>query len=79
MSILLKFPTPTETAVVGVENFSYEKVLDALINESDELAHICKLYQCKMASWLYMKQFFIFICHLSLNLFNYLINKYLVW
>jgi len=25
-------------------------VLDALVNESDELAHICELYQCKMAS-----------------------------
>jgi hypothetical protein len=27
-----------------------EEVLDALVNESDELAHICELYQCKMAS-----------------------------
>jgi hypothetical protein len=24
--------------------------LDAMVNESDELAHICELYQCKMAS-----------------------------
>ena len=64
---------------MGVENFSYEKVLDAMINESDELAHICKLYQFKMASWLYIKQFFNFICHLSPNSFNCLIYKYLVW
>ncbi len=27
-----------------------EEVLNALVNESDELAHICELYQCKMAS-----------------------------
>ena len=27
-----------------------EDGLDALVNESDELAHICELYQCKMAS-----------------------------
>ncbi len=27
-----------------------EEVLDALVNESDELAHICELYPCKMAS-----------------------------
>ena len=67
------------SAITKVFSIDDEEVLDALINESDELTHICKLYQCKMASWLYMKHFFIFICHLSLNLFNYLINKYLVW
>ena len=50
---------------MGVGNFSYEEMLDALINESDELAHIYKLYQFKMASWLYMKHFLFLsvICH----------------
>ena len=34
-----------------IKHFSIddEEVLDALVNESDELAHICELYQCKMA------------------------------
>ena len=37
-------------AIPKVFSIEDEEVLDALISESDELAHICKLYQCKMAS-----------------------------
>lgn len=37
-------------AITKVFSIEDEEVLDALISESDELAHICKLYQCKMAS-----------------------------
>ena len=37
-------------AITKVFPIDDEEVLDALISESDELAHICKLYQCKMAS-----------------------------
>ena len=38
------------TAITMVFSIDDEEVLDALVNESDELAHICELYQCKMAS-----------------------------
>ena len=38
------------TAITKVFSIDDEEVLDALVNESDELAHICELYQCKMAS-----------------------------
>lgn len=38
------------TAITKVFSINDEEVLDALVNESDELAHICELYQCKMAS-----------------------------
>ena len=38
------------SAITKVFSIDDEEVLDALINESDELAHICKIYQCKMAS-----------------------------
>ncbi len=34
----------------GTGSIDDEEVLDALVNESDELEHICELYQCKMAS-----------------------------
>lgn len=37
-------------AITKVFSIDDEEVLDALINESDELAHICELYQCKMVS-----------------------------
>ena len=37
-------------AITKVFSVDDEEVLNALVNESDELAHICKLYQCKMAS-----------------------------
>ena len=37
-------------AITKVFSIDDEEVLDALVNESDELAHICELYQCKMAS-----------------------------
>jgi len=37
-------------AIAKVFSTSDEEVMDALVNESDELAHICKLYQHKMAS-----------------------------
>jgi len=37
-------------AITKVFSIDDEEVLDTLVNESDELAHICKLYQCKMAS-----------------------------
>ena len=37
----------TITKVFSIDD---EEVIDALINESDELTHICELYQCKMAS-----------------------------
>ena len=37
-------------AITKVFSIDDEDVLDALVNESDELAHICELYQCKMAS-----------------------------
>ncbi len=37
-------------AITKVFSIADEEVLDTLVNESDELAHICKLYQCKMAS-----------------------------
>ena len=37
-------------AITKVFSIADEDVLDALVNESDEIAHICKLYQCKMAS-----------------------------
>ena len=38
------------TKVFSIDDEDDEEVLDALINESDELAHICELYQCKMVS-----------------------------
>ena len=38
------------TVISKVFSTSDEEVMDALVNESDELAHICELYQCKMAS-----------------------------
>ncbi len=37
-------------AITKVFSIDDEEVLDALVNESDELAHICELSQCKMAS-----------------------------
>lgn len=37
-------------AITKVFSIDDEEVLDAMVNESDELAHICELYQCKMAS-----------------------------
>ena len=37
-------------AITKVFSIDDEEVLDALVNESDELAHICELYQCKMAN-----------------------------
>lgn len=37
-------------AITKVFSIEDEEALDALINESDELAHICELYRCKMAS-----------------------------
>ena len=37
-------------AITKVFSISEEEVLDAVVNESEELAHICELYQCKMAS-----------------------------
>ena len=37
-------------AITNVFSIDDEEVLDALVNESEELAHICELYQCKMAS-----------------------------
>ncbi len=37
-------------AITKVFSIDDEEVLDTLVNESDELAHICELYQCKMAS-----------------------------
>ena len=37
-------------AITKVFSIDDEEVLDALVNESDELAHICELYHCKMAS-----------------------------
>ena len=37
-------------AITKVFSIEDEEVLDVLINESDELAHICELYRCKMAS-----------------------------
>ena len=37
-------------AITKVFSINDEEVLDVLVNESDELAHICELYQCKMAS-----------------------------
>lgn len=37
-------------AITKVFSIGDEEVLHALINESDEIAHICELYQCKMAS-----------------------------
>ena len=36
--------------ITKVFSIADEEVLNALINESDELAHICELYQYKMAS-----------------------------
>ena len=38
------------TAITKVFSIGDEEVLDALVNESDELAHICELYQYKIAS-----------------------------
>lgn len=38
------------TAITKVFSIADEDVLEALVNESDEIAHICELYQCKMAS-----------------------------
>ena len=38
------------TAITKVFSIDDEEVLDALVNESDELAHICELYQYKIAS-----------------------------
>lgn len=37
-------------AITKVFSIDDEEVLDAMVNESDEPAHICELYQCKMAS-----------------------------
>lgn len=37
-------------AITKVFAITNEKVLDAVVNESEELVHICELYQCKMAS-----------------------------
>jgi len=37
-------------AIAKVFSIDDEEVLEALVNESDELAHICELYQYKMAS-----------------------------
>lgn len=37
-------------AITRVFNITDEEVLEAVVNESDELAHICELYKCKMAS-----------------------------
>jgi hypothetical protein len=37
-------------AIAKVFSIDDEEVMDALVNESEELAHICELYQCKMAS-----------------------------
>ena len=37
-------------AITKVFSIDDEEVLDALVNESDEIAHICELYQYKMAS-----------------------------
>lgn len=37
-------------AITRVFNITDEEVLGAVVNESDGLAHICNLYQCKMAS-----------------------------
>ena len=37
-------------AITKVFSIADEEVMDALVNESEELAHICELYQCKMAS-----------------------------
>lgn len=37
-------------AITKIFSIGDEEVLDVLINESDEIAHICELYQCKMAS-----------------------------
>jgi hypothetical protein len=37
-------------AITKIFSTSDEEVMDALVNESEELAHICELYQCKMAS-----------------------------
>ena len=41
---------PSAAAIAKVFSIDDEEVLDALVNESDELAHICELYQYKMAS-----------------------------
>jgi hypothetical protein len=37
-------------AITKVFSIADEEVMDALVNESEELAHICELYQYKMAS-----------------------------
>lgn len=37
-------------ATTRVFNITDEEVLEAVVNESDELAHICELYRYKMAS-----------------------------
>ena len=37
-------------AITKVFAIADEEVMDALVNESDEIAHICELYQYKMAS-----------------------------
>ena len=37
-------------AITKIFAIDDEEVLNAMVNESDELAHICELYQCKMAS-----------------------------
>ena len=37
-------------AITKVFSIDDEEVLDALVNKSDELVHICELYQCKMAN-----------------------------
>lgn len=37
-------------AITRISCITDEEILDAVVNESDELAHICKLYKYKMAS-----------------------------
>ena len=46
----VSIPQTKEAAITKVFSIADEEVMDALVDESDELAHICELYQCKMAS-----------------------------
>ena len=37
-------------AITRISSITDEEVLEAVVNESDELAHICELYKYKMVS-----------------------------
>lgn len=50
-SILINSCLGLVAATARAFNITDEEVLEAVVNESDELAHICELYnRCKMAS-----------------------------